>query len=86
MPIVHYGIPNIHQMSLSEHHKLCIFEDMSETVMNDPSIRDLSTFTSRKGTLNFPFQFLLQFLPFLTRLALLSSPVLVIGKEKLKYI
>ena len=67
-------------MSLSEHHKLCIFEDMSETVMNDPSIRDLSTFTSRKGTLNFHFQFLLH------KCCDFSTVCLVIGKEKLKYI
>ena len=50
---VHFGIPNIYDMSLTEHQKLLIFDDMAETCMNDPSIRDLSTFTSRKGSFDF---------------------------------
>ena len=51
--IVHFGIPNIYDISLSDHQKLLIFEDMAEICMNDPSIRDLSTFTSRKGNFDF---------------------------------
>ena len=50
---VHFGIPNIYDMSLTEHQKLLIFDDMAETCMNDPSIRDLSTFTSCKGSFDF---------------------------------